>query len=66
MNLDKGWKFSYSTGNAYLDNAGGSYKQIVDLPHDFMIGTKRTPDARTEGAGAFSKAESEVMRKCYR
>lgn len=51
--LDKNWKFSYSTGTAYLDAKGLAYKKQVDLPHDFMIGTERTPDSRTEGAGGF-------------
>ena len=53
INFDKEWKFSYSTGTAYLDSQGASYKEIVDLPHDFMIGTERTPDSRTEGAGGY-------------
>lgn len=51
--LNKNWKFSYSTGTAALDHAGAAYKKCVDLPHDFMIGTQRTPDARTEGAGGY-------------
>lgn len=52
-NFDKNWKFFYSTGTAYLDAKGAAYKKQVDLPHDFMIGTERTPDSRTEGAGGF-------------
>lgn len=52
-NFDKNWNFSYSTGTAYLDARGLAYKKQVDLPHDFMIGTDRTPDSRTEGAGGF-------------
>lgn len=42
--FDKNWSFSCSTGTAAL---------VVDLPHDFMISTERTADARTEGAGGF-------------
>lgn len=53
QNFDKGWNFSYSTGTAYLDAKGAAYKKIVDLPHDFMINTARTPDSRSEGAGGF-------------
>ncbi len=53
QNFDRNWKFSYSTGTAYLDEKGFAYKEQVDLPHDFMIGTERTPDSRTEGAGGF-------------
>lgn len=56
-NFDKNWKFFYSTGTAYLDAKGAAYKKQVDLPHDFMIGTERTPDSRTEGAGGFFKGE---------
>ncbi|MCD7745124.1 MAG: DUF4982 domain-containing protein [Lachnospiraceae bacterium] len=51
--FNKGWAFAYSSGNAYLDGKGAAYKKTVDLPHDFMISTKRTPDAPTEGAGGF-------------
>lgn len=53
QNFDRNWEFSYSTGTAYLDAKGFAYKEQVDLPHDFMIGTERTPDSRTEGAGGF-------------
>ncbi len=53
QNMDGEWKFSYSTGNAWQDAKGAAYKEVVDLPHDFMIKTERTPDARTEGAGGF-------------
>ncbi len=51
--FNRGWAFSYSGGNAYLDAKGAAYKKTVNLPHDFMISTKRTPDAPTEGAGGF-------------
>ncbi|MCD7884684.1 MAG: DUF4982 domain-containing protein [Lachnospiraceae bacterium] len=51
--FNRGWAFAYSSGNAYLDAKGAAYKKTVDLPHDFMISTKRTPDAPTEGAGGF-------------
>lgn len=44
ISFDKNWSFSCSTGTAAL---------VVDLPHDFMISTERTADARTEGAGGF-------------
>ena len=53
LNFDRGWDFSYSTGNAFLDAKGEAYREIVDLPHDFMINTARVPDSRTEGAGGF-------------
>lgn len=53
ISFDKNWDFSYSAGTAALDKTGKAYKKIVDLPHDFMISTERTDDARTEGAGGF-------------
>ncbi|MCD8012996.1 MAG: DUF4982 domain-containing protein [Lachnospiraceae bacterium] len=51
--FNRGWSFAYSSGNAYQDAKGAAYKKTVDLPHDFMISTKRMPDAPTEGAGGF-------------
>ncbi|MCC8068069.1 MAG: hypothetical protein LIO94_13375 [Clostridiales bacterium] len=51
--FDREWAFSYSSGNAYRDKNGAAYKKTVNLPHDFMISTDRTPDASTEGAGGF-------------
>lgn len=48
-NLDKGWKFNYSSGNSYLDEKGAAYSEMVDLPHDFMIRTKRTADSLSQG-----------------
>lgn len=52
-NLDKGWKFNYSSGNSYLDEKGAAYSEMVDLPHDFMIRTKRTADSLSQGAGGY-------------
>ena len=34
LNFDRGWDFSYSTGNAFLDAKGEAYREIVDLPHE--------------------------------
>lgn len=64
-NFDKGWKFSYSTGTAYLDAQGAAYKEEVDLPHDFMIGTERKPDSRTEGAGGFFQGGIGTYEKFF-
>jgi len=51
--LNDNWKFSYSSGSSYLDANGAAYHKTVNLPHDFMISTERTADARTEGAGGY-------------
>ncbi len=65
QNFDEGWSFSYSTGNAYLDRKGAACKETVDLPHDFMIGTARTPDSRTEGAGGFFQGGVGTYEKAF-
>lgn len=65
QNFDKGWKFSYSAGTAYLDAKGAAYKALVDLPHDFMISTERTPDSRTEGAGGFFQGGIGTYEKTF-
>ena len=31
LNFDRGWDFSYSTGNAFIDAKGEAYREIVDL-----------------------------------
>lgn len=64
--LNDNWKFSYSTGTGYLDTHGAAYKKMVTLPHDFMIATERTADARTESAGGYFQGgigtyEKELM-----
>lgn len=51
FNLD--WNFSYSTGNSYQDKNGGTFKEKVNLPHDFSIGLDRTPQAGANEAGGF-------------
>lgn len=52
-NFDLDWKFSYSTGNSYQDKNGGTFKEKVNLPHDFSIGLDRTPQAGANEAGGF-------------
>ncbi|OOM70025.1 beta-galactosidase BoGH2A precursor [Clostridium puniceum] len=47
------WNFSYSTGNSYQDKNGGTFKEKVNLPHDFSIGLDRTPQAGANEAGGF-------------
>ena len=65
LNFDKDWSFSYSTGTAYLDAKGAAYKEVVDLPHDFMIQTPRTPDSRGEGAGGFFQGGIGTYEKTF-
>lgn len=65
ISFDRKWNFTYSTGTAYLDARGAAYKEVVDLPHDFMIGTKRTPDSRTEGAGGFFQGGIGTYEKTF-
>lgn len=65
LNFDKDWSFSYSTGTAYLDAKGAAYKEVVDLPHDFMIQTARTPDSRCEGAGGFFQGGIGTYEKTF-
>lgn len=63
INFDCDWKFSYSTGTAYLDQKGQSYKKMVNLPHDFMISTSRTADSRSEGACGFFQGGTGTYEK---
>ncbi|MCD7834895.1 MAG: DUF4982 domain-containing protein [Lachnospiraceae bacterium] len=63
--FDKDWAFSYSTGNAYRDRKGAAYKKTVNLPHDFMISTERTPDAPMEGAGGFFQGGIGTYEKYF-
>jgi beta-galactosidase len=52
-NFDLKWNFSYSTGNSYQDKIGGTFKEKVNLPHDFSIGLERTPQAGANASGGF-------------
>lgn len=52
-NFDLEWNFSYSTGNSYQDKNGSTFKEKVNLPHDFSIGLERTPQAGANEAGGF-------------
>ena len=52
-NFDLEWNFSYSTGNSFQDKNGGTFKEKVNLPHDFSIGLERTPQAGSNEAGGF-------------
>lgn len=51
--LDFNWKFSYSTGNLGLDKLWKTYKESVNLPHDFSINLKRSEMERSNVAGGF-------------
>jgi beta-galactosidase len=51
--LDNNWKISYSTGNPSLDKLGKTYKESVNLPHDFSINLKRSEMERSNVAGGF-------------
>ena len=62
-NFDLDWNFSYSTGNGYQDKNGGTFKEKVNLPHDFSIGLKRTPEAGTNAAGGFSQGGIGTYQK---
>lgn len=52
-NFDLEWNFSYSSGNSYKDKNGATFKEKVNLPHDFSIGLERTPMASSNEAGGF-------------
>lgn len=52
-NFDLEWNFTYSTGNSYEDKNGGTFKEKVNLPHDFSIGLERTVQAGANEAGGF-------------
>ncbi|MDF2790526.1 MAG: glycoside hydrolase family protein, partial [Neobacillus sp.] len=53
LNLDLNWNFTYSTGNSGLDKLGNTYKECVNLPHDFSISLERSELERSNVAGGF-------------
>ena len=64
-NFDLEWEFSYSTGNSYQDKNGGTFKEKVNLPHDFSIGLKRTPQAGSNEAGGFFQGGIGIYQKGF-
>ncbi len=63
INLDAGWDFQKSPFGDFMQ-AGGK-PDVVNLPHDYMIGEKVTPEAPAKAASGYFNAGVAYYRKSF-